>query len=99
MTDKPYVPMSRTDHAARAEELLTEEGRYQFAKIDALAEALTHATLALVEQQRIANLIALAMEDLTGIGRLAREALAERSGDRWQFRPDTAAALGIEVQS
>ena len=44
--------------------------------INHVAEALVHATLALVEQQRIANLIALAQ--LSG---LTEEALAEM-GDR-----------------
>lgn len=52
----------RIDHAAKAEEWLADAKRAEVS----LAEAVTfadiaqvHATLALVEQQRIANLIAL----------------------------------------
>lgn len=62
-------PTIRIDHAAEARRLLanadrmgsmdwpTQTGEY---KADVLAEAQVHATLALVEQQRIANRIALA---------------------------------------
>ncbi len=70
-----------------------------------VAEAQVHATLALVEQQRIANLIAL-----TGLGgelylasREAAEALTRRAPDPNNpgdvgrvLRLDIAAALGVD---
>lgn len=64
-----------------------------------MMEAQVQATLALARQQQIANLIALATEDLTMLGREAREALGERdAGDpsHSTIAPDIAAALGIE---
>ena len=99
---------ARIDHAARAAGALTEETRYQFAKIDALAESLTHAVLALVEQQRIANLIALASQDAhlgPNPAGSARRILIELVKDpedgeyMHYFRPDIAAALGIGAES
>lgn len=61
-----------------------------------------HATAALVEQQRIANLIALGYDHTSPSGDVvgeARRALVERTGaDRHQLRSEVAAALGIEVQ-
>lgn len=59
--------------------------------------AQVHATLALVEQQRIANLIALVAADPDGLGRSAYSALAVMSSDRQRtiLDPDIAAALGI----
>ena len=53
--------------------------------------------LALVEQQRIANLIALAAMDPDGLGQSAYSALAAMSPDRRRtvLDPDIAAALGI----
>ena len=61
-----------------------------------------HATAALVEQQRIANLIALGYGPTSpggDVGGEARRALVERgSADRHQLRSEVAAALGIEVQ-
>ena len=64
--------------------------------------AQAEATLALVEQQRIANLIALGYGHNSPSGDVvgeARRALVERTGaDRHQLRGDVAAALGIEVQ-
>lgn len=57
----------KIDHAARARELLEHPNLG--------AEAMAHATLALVEQQRVANLIALASSEIgelvsTGMGGL-----------------------------
>lgn len=66
------------DHAARIEELVTlswtadndEKGWL-------LAEAQIHATLALVEQQRIANLIALAGSPVSEVASAGKSALLE----------------------
>jgi len=52
----------RTDHAAKAKRILEaglEAGRQYHPAVE-YAHAQVHATLALVEQQRIANLIAVA---------------------------------------
>lgn len=64
--------------------------------------AQAHASLALVEQQRIANLIALGYGHNSPSGDVvgeARRALVERrSADHHQLRSEVAAALGIEVR-
>lgn len=67
-----------------------------------VAMAQVHATLALVEQMRIANLIALAESGRTTVNG-ARQALSaiydgtvEGGTARMSLRPDIAAALGIE---
>lgn len=52
----------RIDHAVEARDTLTEVG-YPASNEGAMLHALTHATLALVEQQRIANIIALRNAD------------------------------------
>ena len=94
----------RIDHAAVAREYIASA----IAAVTAapagtgalLAQA--HATLALVEQQRIANLIALGYGHNSPSGDVvgeARRALVERRlADRHQLRSEVAAALGIEVQ-
>lgn len=94
----------RIDHAAVAREYIASA----IAAVTAapagtgalLAQA--HATLALVEQQRIANLIALGYGHTSPSGDVvgeARRALVERrSADHHQLRSEVAAALGIEVQ-
>lgn len=72
--------------------------------LEALAAIATlsqvSATLALVEQQRIANLIALmdSPRTATSVARVAERTLMEGEPvvDR-ELRPDIAAALGIEV--
>ena len=48
----------RIDHAAEARRSLEGSGDGRNFATDASANAIAHATLALVEQQRIANLIA-----------------------------------------
>ena len=95
---------NRIDHAAVAREYIASA----IAAVTAapagtgalLAQA--HATLALVEQQRIANLIALGYGHTSPSGDVvgeARRALVERrSADHHQLRSEVAAALGIEVQ-
>lgn len=94
----------RIDHAAVARKYIAAafgEATADPAGVVALL-AQAEATLALVEQQRIANLIALGYGHTSPSGDVvgeARRALVERTGaDRHQLRPDVAAALGIEVQ-
>ena len=98
------------DHAAKAclcIEWATEwQGREGSTAATENAHALiaqTHATLALVEQQRIANLIALAESGRTTVNG-ARAALSglydgavEDGSANMHIRADVAAALGIEA--
>ena len=83
----------RIDHAAVARKYITAALGAVTADPAGIVALLAQAeaTLALVEQQRIANLIALG---------LAREGNGWRTaGPEWmRVRPDIAAALGIEVQ-
>ena len=94
----------RIDHAAEArkrivwgEEWMEREGDTDVTNTVAALHAQVHATLALAEQQRIANLIALAAMDPDGLGQSAYSALAAMSPDRRRtvLAPDIAAALGI----
>ena len=86
----------RIDHAAEAREWIDAAARHPGAISTAIL-AQAEATLALVEQQRIANLIALVAADPDGLGRSAYSALAVMSSDRQRtiLDPDIAAALGI----
>ena len=94
----------RIDHAARAAQMARDalatsrSGAQGIAGILA-ATAQVHATLALVEQHRIANLIALTKE--TFAAHEAREALGTfataKLGEQIGLRPDIAAALGIKA--
>lgn len=98
----------RVDHAAKAVEfgnLATDAwntNKREYASA-LLASAQAHATLALVEQQRIANLIALSESDRATVNG-ARSALgalyfagAEGGSASMTILPNIAAALGIEV--
>ena len=105
----------RIDHADEAiqgimvasqrvsEEFRTVTGEH---KADILAEAQVHATLALVEQQRIANLIALtkfAFEQYgnyapTGANLPALFLPPETEQGNVRLNPDIAAALGIKQE-
>ena len=104
----------RIDHTARAYGVLRSVGSVSMAPDEATVSVIaaqTHATLALVEQQRIANLIALASmaeddskhEVLAGVlGNEAVWTLATTKTDGLDnefeiVNPDIAAALGIEV--
>ena len=96
----------RIDHATEARRLISAvPARDTYART---AYAQVHATLALVEQQRIANLIALAGSR----NPILREQVAEDAAEAlatfhehadlalggWhEVRPDIAAALGIEA--
>ena len=86
----------RIDHAAEAREWIDAAARHPGAISTAIL-AQAEAMLALVEQQRIANLIALVAADPDGLGRSAYSALAVMSSDRQRtiLDPDIAAALGI----
>lgn len=108
--------MSRIDHARKAQSALESTRAITnglpfdtlgFAQM-MTAEAQVHATLALVEQQRIANLIALAQQSpVFGMDAVqdAHRALIQMVKDpedgeyTHRVRPDIAAALGIEARS
>ena len=91
----------RIDHAAEAVALLNlaAAAQHQGDPRHLIAAAQAHATLALVEQQRIANLIALTKETFAAYE--ACEALGTfavaKCGEQIGLRPEIAAALGIKV--
>ena len=98
----------RIDHAAEArkrivwgEEWMEREGDTDVTNTVVALHAQVHATLALAEQQRIANLIALSESGRTTVNgaRAALSALyvgaVEDGTAHMQLRPDIAAALGI----
>ena len=76
---------------------MEREGDTDVTNTVAALHAQVHATLALAEQQRIANLIALAAMYPDGRGQSAYSALAAMSPDRRRtvLAPDIAATLGI----
>lgn len=88
------------DHAAEAREWIDAAARHPGAISTAIL-AQAEATLALVEQQRIANLIALSESGRTTVNgaRAALSALyvgaVEDGTAHMQLRPDIAAALVI----
>lgn len=92
----------RIDHAAEALDELESVQLHFDEGMNGTARAtiaLTHATLALVEQQRIANLIALAHvadqhDNVSPLESTAWEALGVPGSG--VMRPDIAAALGVE---
>lgn len=95
--------MTRTDHAAEARRLI-ELASIQPDTDSALAvshAAQVHATLALADQRRIANLIALAESGRATLNgsRRALSALYDGAPDQgaanMSLRPDVARALGI----
>ena len=90
----------RVDHAELANEAISIEGmRAAFDAGESLAEiaavAQVHATLALAEQQRIANLIALTVS--TDAGSLARQTSDELGHEVTGLLADDSvrAALGL----
>lgn len=101
--------MTRIDHAAEAQGWIEYSGD-QNPDVDgramhAAAIAQAEAALALVEQHRIANLIALAAGGYggsMGFEHEATEALGNATeapfGSTVRLRPDIAAALGIGVR-
>lgn len=93
----------RIDHAAEASRLLASSGPYGAPLLEASTAAQAHATLALVEQQRIANLIALSQAE-DGNGWTSEQAIAAVFREHWDdereqghctIAPNIAAALGI----
>lgn len=83
----------RIDHAKEAERALAKALNENWPEFVPVAQV--HATLALVEQMRIANLIAL--RGARG-GELREGLLFTDNPDNWgELNPDIAAALGIEV--
>lgn len=100
----------RIDHAAEAQRCIEwsrdwqlEEGCTETTGITYAILAQAEATLALVEQQRIANLIALAESGRTTVNG-ARAALSglydgavEDGSANMHIRADVAVALGIEA--
>ncbi|WP_449281231.1 hypothetical protein [Leucobacter sp.] len=102
----------RTDHAAEALRVLQLPTSIEDAtEANALAYAQVHATLALVEQQRIQNLIALCGSEVEvnmlgrsvsflALGVQEKVGTPENGFIRRHLNPDIGAALGIEeVQS
>jgi hypothetical protein len=92
------------DHVASAQALLDAlNGQPVELAMSFSAAAQAHATLALVEQQRIANLIALASHANERWGNYAGEAgglgtlfsYPDAEGGNMQVRDDIARALGI----
>lgn len=85
-----------TNHAQEAKRLIsatdTKDWNDPSPYVDRrIAAAQVHATLALAEQQRIANLIALLDQDSDD----AFWALHHEDGQLVRFRPEIASALGI----
>ncbi|SNS43297.1 hypothetical protein SAMN06309944_0233 [Micrococcales bacterium KH10] len=104
VADGRLTMTDRIDHATEAREALRGAGDGRNVATDAPLVAQVHATLALVEQQRIANLIALAESGRVTVNG-ARQALSgiyegtvEDGTGHMRLRPDIATALGIEVQ-
>lgn len=97
----------RIDHATQSirlaagcDEIIEAEGATDATLIASMIDAHRRAVLALVEQQRLANLIALLKD--TFASHEALEVLSDvataQSGQLISLRPDIAAALGIEVR-
>lgn len=94
----------RIDHVAEAQEWIDAAMKYPGATGTAVLAA-AEAILALVEQQRIANLIALGMLQVTAgmdpnggpVGDGAAFRALYPDGPTTPPAPDIAAALGIEV--
>lgn len=97
--------MSKIDHVTEAMQLRQYAAEMSQMGGDAgtvIATAQLHATLALVEQQRISNLIALSAGGhggSTGLERYGMAALGAMSGEEWgaemRPHPEIAAALGL----
>ncbi|ROR95481.1 hypothetical protein EDD28_0034 [Salana multivorans] len=88
----------RINHATEARHLLQSAAKYRRDGFQHIAstlaqEAQTEATLALVEQQRIANLIRLHAE----CGHTGMALFVPVGSVSEAIHPDVAAALGIEV--
>lgn len=95
----------RIDHAEKAREWIGHRNVPSYGGSQhQVAVAQVHATLALVEQQRIANLIALSEpRELPGGGEVSYNIWQFKEEDgqikAWGLLPDVAAALGTEVEN
>ena len=94
----------RIDHAAIARERLhtaapwlSSAGRSDLGQVANILAAQVSAMLALAEQQRIANLIALGILVEDEVPETGERGLLYRPPDDVQSCPDIAAALGIGV--
>ena len=93
----------RIDYAEEARRILSDVKPYRDQHLEvAMSSAQTHATLALVEQLRIANLHAIACGTSEGaMSHVAQDfaymTLIE-NGQDGMLRPDIAAALGIKQE-
>lgn len=84
------------DHAAEARRLLDETSQFQTQHLEvAMTSAQAHATLALSEQQRTANLIAIMASAAQGVANMTmnRDDYMEMFH---QINPQIVSALGIE---
>jgi hypothetical protein len=94
------IMTERIDHATNAKAILANTKPEEFGTTaNWLAAAQVHATLALVEQQRIANLIAMATQPGGGHD-VAYEALVYTEDENgwpviYQVRPEIKEALGL----
>ena len=101
----------RIDHAAEArkliawgEEWMREQGSTDATNIATAMHAQTHATLALAEQARVANIISLSVKqglshDVEAwVSSWDEELNAEGKITKIELRPDIAAALGLTVE-
>ena len=84
----------RIDHAAEARSALSGSGDGRNFATDASVNAVAHALLALVEQQRIANLVAIAHGTDGALSTALRDLAYITLGDDG-INPDIASALGI----
>ena len=84
----------RIDHAAEAREWIDAATRYPGA-VGSAVLGVAEATLALAEQQRIANLIALGILVGDEVPETGERGLLYRPPDDVQSCPNIAAALGI----
>lgn len=102
MTDRIDHAAAARRHVEWAHEWQGDEGSTDATNIATVLLAQTHATLALVEQQRIANLIALAgASDSIRARQQAEEVLYQptpvQAGIDLPLSPEIADALGIEA--
>ena len=87
----------RIDHVAEALRVARQaNGKTTEQAVPLVAVAQVHATLALVEQQRIANLIALGRTGRVAPGTIFNEQLSSFDFDSPQtLRPEIREALGL----
>lgn len=93
------IMTERIDHATTAKAILANTKPEEFGTTaNWLAAAQVHATLALVEQQRIANLVTLASGNPSTIQRSASRALLELDPETKcdeNVRPEIKEGLGL----